>query len=175
MRILMHMDKNRRHRAIIRLLRSGPLVGQESLRRVLAEGGIEATQATISRDMKEIGVVKTPQGYMLPDALADQHAPVVDRALELSISTFLVAADIAGTIVVVKTEPGHAQALAAALDRAGLKRVVGSIAGDDTIFLATRSAKDAAWVLKALQRLASGQFVPGNNAPVTSEFKGGWS
>jgi transcriptional regulator of arginine metabolism len=175
MRILMHMDKNRRHRAIIRALRSGPLVGQESLRRVLAESGIEATQATISRDMKEIGVVKTPQGYMLPDALADQHAPVVDRALELSISTFLVAADIAGTIVVVKTEPGHAQALAAALDRAGLKRVVGSIAGDDTIFLATRSAKDAAWVLKALQRLAAGQFGPGSNAPITSEFKGGWS
>lgn len=169
------MDKNRRHRAIIRALRAGPLIGQESLRQLLADNGIEATQATISRDMKEIGVVKTPQGYMLPDTLAEQHAPVLDRALELSISTFLVSADLAGTLVVVKTEPGHAQALAAALDRAGLKRVAGSIAGDDTVFLATRSPKDAAWVLKALQRLASGQTTPGHNAPVTAEFKGNWA
>lgn len=169
------MDKSRRHRAIIRALRTGPLAGQESLRRVLAESGIEATQATISRDIKEIGVVKTPQGYMLPDAVADKHAPVLDRALEMSLSSFLVSAEPAGTLVVVKTEPGHAQALAAALDRAGLKRVVGSIAGDDTVFLATASAKDAAWVLKALHRVASGAGGPGTNASGTAELKGAWS
>ncbi|MFM9958603.1 MAG: arginine repressor [Phycisphaerales bacterium] len=164
------MDKARRHRAIVRMLRSGPVSGQETLRRQLAETGIEATQATISRDIRELGVIKTNSGYMLPDALVDQHAPIVDRALEMTISQFLVSAEIAGTLVVVKTEPGHAQALAASLDRAGLKRVIGSIAGDDTIFLATSSGKDATWVLKGLQRLASGQSGLAN-----SELKGAYS
>lgn len=161
------MDKSRRHRVILRLLRAGPVSGQQSLCERLAENGVEATQATVSRDLKELGVVKTRSGYMLPDALVDQHSPVTDRALEMTISAFLVSAEIAGTLVVVKTEPGHAQALAASFDRAGMKRVIGSIAGDDTIFLATASPRDAAWVLKGLHKLASGQ------AGVTnSELKG---
>lgn len=152
--ILMQMDKIRRHKAILRLLKHGPVIGQERLRRQLAEAGITATQATISRDMRELGAIKTPTGYILRESLSEQPPTFGDRALELSISAFLVAVDVAGTLVVLKTEPGHAQALAASLDGRNVRRVVGSIAGDDTIFLATRSAKDAAFVLRDLQRLA---------------------
>ncbi len=150
------MDKARRHRVMLKLLKNGPAPSQERLREMLAEAGIEATQATISRDMRELGIVKVHGGYTLAETLADSLNPAVDRSLEFSISTFLVSADIAGTMVVLKTGPGHAQALAAELDRAGVQRVVGSIAGDDTIFLATRSTRDARSVLRDLERL-SGQ------------------
>ncbi|MBN8644284.1 MAG: ArgR family transcriptional regulator [Planctomycetes bacterium] len=146
------MSKVRRHRVISRLLKSGPVQGQEALRRMLAEEGVEATQATISRDIRELGVLKSPEGYVLPDAMDARH-PSTDRVLEMSISSFLVSAEAAGTLVVLKTEPGHAQALAASLDRSALRKVVGTIAGDDTIFLATRSERDAASVLKSIKDL----------------------
>lgn len=147
------MDKARRHRILARILRGPPIPNQERLRELLAQQGVEATQATISRDMRELGAVKSRGGYTLGETFADQLNPAADRALEMSISAFMVSVDIAGTLVVIKTGPGHAQALAAELDRGGLERVAGSIAGDDTIFLAARSARDARAVLRELQRL----------------------
>ena len=143
------MEKQQRHRLIARLVASGAVRSQESLRDLLGEQGVRATQGTLSRDLRELGVVKGPAGYTMPNS-----TPVRGH-LELgeTLARAMKSIDVAGSLVVLHTEPGNAGALAVQLDAAPPTGVVGTIAGDDTIFIATRSAREAASVLRTLSRL----------------------
>lgn len=144
--------KPRRRHRITELLDRHRVTSQEQLQALLAADGIEATQATISRDLRDLGVVKGPTGYHLPGRAAPAE-PGADE-LERALASFLISADAAGNLVVLRTGPGRAQALALDLDRASLRGVLGSVAGDDTIFLAARTPAEAARLLHYLRRAA---------------------
>ena len=154
------MDKDRRQRAIDQLLRSDDLIDSQAalMERLESQMKISATQATISRDLREMGVVRTPTGYMLPERVASSYngagsmAKSTLRTLGRAF-TRVVDTEVAGTLVVVRTVPGHASAITAEIDAARLDKVVGTIAGEDTIFLATRSTRDAATVAKEIVAL----------------------
>ena len=135
--------KARRQALILQLLDREPVHNQEQLRRGLRAHGVTATQATISRDIKELGLVKRAAdgAYQRAAApVATAGASAMTRVLADSVTD----ADRVQQLVVLKTPPGQANATAIAIDRARLAEVVGTIAGDDTILVILRDQKRAA-------------------------------
>ncbi len=126
-----------RRDAIVRILRQSAVARQAELVELLARQGFEATQSSVSRDLRELGVVKGAERYLLPaveDALTPSHFEAV--------SAFVKGYRASGpTMTVLRTSAGTAQTVAIALDKARWPEVVGTIAGDDTIFIATDSAR----------------------------------
>jgi transcriptional regulator of arginine metabolism len=116
--------------------------------------GIAVTQATLSRDLTELGVVKGPNGYMLPGAAPAPAGGDREAALAAALRQHMVSAARGGTTVVLRTPSGHANSLAVEIDRAGLPGVLGTIAGDDTSFIAARDLDAAAALARSLERLA---------------------
>ena len=147
------MDNLYRRTQILKLLRTDPEVTQEELRRKLAKRGIQVTQATVSRDMEELGLVKTRSGYRLPDE-AGPAAPV-QPTLQIILKEFLREVGLASNLVVLKTHPGDAQPVAAVLDSQEWPEIVGTVAGDDTVLVATPSARDAAQVRKKIRAIVA--------------------
>ena len=145
------MDNLYRRSQILDLLKSQSITTQGELRRKLAQRGIRVTQATVSRDMEEMGVVKTRDGYRLPEAA--QAAAPAQPALTVVLKEFLRDIRLAANMVIVTTHPGNAHTVAAALDAAGWPEVVGSVAGDDTIFLATDSRQQAERLRRKIRAL----------------------
>ncbi len=136
----MDVMKQLRHRAIRDLVDQRPIRTQQELATALRERGFRTTQATISRDVAELGLIKASRGgthgYALPPRLIEAEASGEDRLRRLFRD---LPAEIreSGLILVVRTLPGSAHPIAAALDRARWPEVAGSIAGDDTVFIAT--------------------------------------
>jgi transcriptional regulator of arginine metabolism len=145
------MDNLYRRTQILNLLRADPEVTQEELRRKLARRGIHVTQATVSRDLEEMGLVKTRSGYRLPEDAASS-APV-QPTLQVILKEFLREVSQASILVVLKTYPGNAHSVAAVLDAQDWPEVVGTVAGDDTVFVATPSAHEAAQVRKKIRAI----------------------
>jgi transcriptional regulator of arginine metabolism len=132
--------KSRRQGAILELIESEPLHSQEQLRRRLLKAGFEATQATISRDIKELGLVKRSGDGAYQRLGVDAISPETAlTALERAAAEFLRRVDRVQQLVVVRTGAGR-QPLALAIDRARLAETVGTIAGDDTILVIARYA-----------------------------------
>ncbi|MCX5069724.1 arginine repressor [Micromonospora lupini] len=136
-----------RHARIVELIRDRPVRSQTELADLLAADGVVVTQATLSRDLEELGAVKVrggdgPAVYLIPE---DGQRPLRDaeaapaRLVRL-LRELLNGVDSSGNIAVLRTPPGAAQYLASALDRAGLPEIVGTIAGDDTILVVAREA-----------------------------------
>jgi transcriptional regulator of arginine metabolism len=151
----MTTDRARRIRLIGELVEGGGVQSQEQLRELLLEQGVDATQATISRDLREMGVVKGPAGYALPgEAGVAVLSRDRERELERSVTTLLISAQPAANLAVLHTAPGHAQPLGVALDACRPDGVVGVLAGDDTIFLACRNDDAATSVVRRLRRTA---------------------
>ena len=107
----------------------------------LSENGIQATQATVSRDLSALGAIRTTHGYQLAGSEVQRTSMSDDLSQLLQSHAFEIQQ--AHSMIVIKTAPGHAQLLAVGFDRTPLKGVVGCLAGDDTIFLATSSPKTA--------------------------------
>jgi transcriptional regulator of arginine metabolism len=147
--------KSRRQGTILELIDTEPLHSQEQLRRRLLKAGFEATQATISRDIKELGLVKRPGDGAYQRLGADAISPETAlTALEHAAAEFLRRVDRVQQLVVVRTGAGQAQPLALAIDRARLAETVGTIAGDDTILVITKDARRAASFVKRLAEYA---------------------
>ena len=148
--------KERRQRAMADLIREQVLANQEEVAARLSALGFEVTQATVSRDLDQIGALKARRngriGYALPDQLTGAATP---SRLASVLRDWVRSVDIAATIVVLKTPPGSAHLVGVALDEAGLPELVGSICGDDTIFAACRSPADAAKAASKLKALAA--------------------
>ncbi len=140
-------DEQAQRREMLReLLIHGPAGTQRSLVDALAAKGLTATQSSVSRDLREIGAIKTVLGYELPGA-ADS-VDEMQRAAE-----FLRGVGAAGpNLTVIKTAIGAAQRVALALDRSGWPEVVGNIGGDDTVFVATNSAASQKILLAKIER-----------------------
>jgi transcriptional regulator of arginine metabolism len=141
----MHMTdlKERRQRAIADLIRAGALSSQEELAERLSGLGFAVTQATISRDLEQIGAVKVRRNGQLSYALPDDAREGTGR-LGMLMREFVRSIDTAANLVVMKTPPGSAHLIGVALDQSGLPEIVGTICGDDTLFVACPSAKVAA-------------------------------
>ncbi len=153
----MHMTdaRDQRLRTIANLIRAEPLGNQEELADRLAALGFAVTQATISRDLEHLGAMKVRREGRLGYALPDQLAPASADGPELAavVRDWVRAVDFAGNLVVLKTPPGSAHLVGVALDRAGLPDVVGTICGDDTIFVAVRDAARAPAFAQRLKEL----------------------
>lgn len=132
-----------RRQEILEILKHEHVRSQEELQHFLKSRGIKVAQPTLSRDIRDLALVKTAAGYALPQAAAEPAEERLLEKLERAVREFVVSVDAAATLVVLKTPPAAAHPVARALDEAGLSDVVGTIAGDDTIFLATRSAEKA--------------------------------
>ena len=147
--------KVRRQGAILELIESEPLHSQEQLRRRLLKAGFAATQATISRDIKELGLVKRPGDGAYQRLGNDAISPETAlTALEHAAAEFLRRVDRVQQLVVVRTGAGQAQPLALAIDRARLAETVGTIAGDDTILVIAKDGRRAAAFVKRLGEYA---------------------
>src|SRR5437764_5593430 len=148
--------KSRRQAVILELIDREPLHSQEVLRRRLHQKGFEATQATISRDISELGLVKRAGdgAYQRPGAEATNPEAAL-AALERAAAEFVRSIDRVQQLVVVRTGRGQAQALAESLDRARLPEAIGTIAGDDTILVIARGARGAAALIKRLKEYAA--------------------
>ncbi|HYG99427.1 MAG TPA: arginine repressor [Terriglobales bacterium] len=127
------MSKLSRHAAIRNIVAGHKVSNQDELRRLLYKTGHRVTQATLSRDLHELELVKTAEGYALPqqEAGSDPLLPSVERL----IHHFVYEVKIAQNIVVVRTSAGSAQPVAAAIDAEEWPEVVGTVGGDDTIFI----------------------------------------
>jgi transcriptional regulator of arginine metabolism len=124
------MNKSYRHGQILNLIRSRRLHTQQELAAALRAQGISATQVTLSRDIRELALIKTPQGYQQPAAAPPPGPDFAQVARE-----FLRDVRVAQNLLVLRTPPGHANALASALDHADWPEVAGTIAGDDTVLV----------------------------------------
>src|SRR5438067_13286347 len=148
--------KARRQSVILELIDREPLHSQEVLRRRLHQRGFEATQATISRDIAELGLVKRSGDGAYQRAGTEATDPETALvALERAAAEFLRSVDRVQQLVVIRTGRGQAQVLAEALDRARLTEAVGTIAGDDTILIVARGARGAAALAKRLEDYAA--------------------
>jgi transcriptional regulator of arginine metabolism len=148
--------KQLRQRAIRDLVESRPIRTQQELAAALRDRGFRTTQATISRDVAELGLVKVRragiQAYALPPRLREAEASGEDRIRTL-LRDMPVEMREAGTLLILKTLPGSAHPLAAALDRARWSEVAGSIAGDDTVFVAFTDRRSLARVRRRLEEM----------------------
>ena len=135
--------RDQRLRAIADLIRARPIASQDELAEGLAALGVAVTQATISRDLEQLGAVKVRRDNRLVYALPDQRQPGDGPDLASVVRDWVRSVDVAGNLVVLKTPPGSAHLVAVALDGTDLPEVVGTISGDDTIFIAVREAKQA--------------------------------
>ena len=135
------MNKRDRQQRILDLIKAGPIGTQEDLRSMLEQTGVPATQSSVSRDLEELGVVKQHGHYTLPrtNGAATRGLLSLDHAGE--------------SLVIARTIPGLASAVAVEIDAAALPEIVGTIAGEDTIFVAVREAKAQRAVIKRIWEL----------------------
>jgi transcriptional regulator of arginine metabolism len=141
------MSKSYRQGQILKLVRSGPIVTQEDLAQSLKKVGIRTTQVTLSRDIRELRLVKTREGYreISPEEVGPQFGTLA--------AEFLMDVRSAGNLVVLKTAPGHANSVAVALDNEEWPEIVGTLAGDDTILAIVPNPNTAIRIRKKLLAL----------------------
>jgi len=144
-----------RQNAILALVSEYEIQTQEELSEKLRNMGYEVTQATVSRDIKELRLVKVrnDSGIVCYRADSQTETSDVEQRLRSILKHSMVSVDYAENDVVIKTLPGVAQAAAAAIDAMRWNEIVGSIAGDDTILMVTRSSKTAVEVIEKLKRI----------------------
>jgi transcriptional regulator of arginine metabolism len=147
--------KSQRHAAIVALVRRHRIESQERLREFLRTAGFDVTQATLSRDVRELGLAKVadPAGgaHYAPPPVADP----VHLSLAQLVASLALSVEGVGPLLVVRTPAGSANALGSALDRAAWPGVVGTIAGDDTLLMVTRSLAARRRVAARLAALAT--------------------
>src|SRR3954470_11509707 len=153
----MRLAKTQRQHRVARILEQHPVASQGQLVELLAGDGVEATQATVSRDLEEMGAIKVRAGggesvYAIPELPKDQVAP--EDHLRRVLGDWVVEVAHSGNLVVLRTPPGSAHVVGSALDRAGLDEIVGTVAGDDTVLVVTAERVGGATVAEHLSALA---------------------
>ncbi|MGN6183818.1 MAG: arginine repressor [Thermoanaerobaculia bacterium] len=148
-------DVMRRREEILRIVRETPVHSQDELLNALRTRGFSVTQPTLSRDLRELGLVKMPQGYVSPDAIA----PVAtftprEHRFEQLVRDTVISAEAAMNLVVIKTPVAAAQPLASAIDATTIDGALGTIGGDDTIFIAFRTPDAAVAFATRIHELA---------------------
>ena len=153
----MRLAKTQRQHRIARLLESGAVTSQSHLVELLAADGVVATQATVSRDLDELGAVKVRISggdtvYAIPELPKDRVTP--EEHLRRVLSDWVVDVARSGDLVVLRTPPGSAHVVASAIDRAGVEGILGTVAGDDTLLVIASERAGGERVAKRLSTLA---------------------
>jgi transcriptional regulator of arginine metabolism len=148
----MGAHKRFRQGQILKVLAGPPVGSQDELRRQLVHLGVRVTQATLSRDLRELRLVKTAEGYRPLSSAAAEEASSVP-ALARALKEFLLDVRPAQNMLVLKTPPGGAQPIAAALDAERWKEVAGTLAGDDTVLIIASSRTARAAVQKRIEEM----------------------
>ena len=151
------LSKNQRQHRIVLLIEQQAVTSQAQLVELLAASGVVATQATLSRDLEEIGAVKVRAAggesvYAVPELPKDRVAP--EDHLRRVLGEWVVDVAASANLVVVRTPPGSAHVVASALDRAGLPEIIGTVAGDDTIMVVADERAGGAKLARRLSGLA---------------------
>ena len=147
--------KARRQSAILDVVEHEPVRSQEQLRLRLSSRGFDVTQATLSRDIKELGLLKrSSDGAYQPAGDTTSPASAIET-LGRALAEYLINIEPVQQLVVLKTGAGQAQLLGLAIDKSRLPEVAGTLAGDDTILIIARDPKSAQAVVKQLRDLAS--------------------
>ncbi len=143
-----------RHAKILEIITKKDIETQEELTNALKQIGMNVTQATVSRDIKELRLIKqmSRHGRYKYTSMASQESLLTDRLVRV-FKESIVALDHAGNILVLRTIPGAGMAAAASIDAAGFEEVVGTIAGDDTIFVLVRDAENVEEVKERFRKL----------------------
>jgi len=141
----------RRREEVLRIVRESTVHSQDELLAALRKRGVQVTQPTLSRDLRELGLAKTPSGYVAPGDFANvspiaafRPAASREERLDALFRDSVLSAEAAGNLVVIKTPTAAAQPVASAIDAAPIADILGTIGGDDTIFVAFRSTASAA-------------------------------
>lgn len=161
MNIHAHGEILRRRDEILRIIGQQSVHSQDELLAALRKHDFRVTQPTLSRDLRELGVAKSPNGYVAPGDLA-AVTPIAsftprqlrEERLEQLVRDNVLSAEAAGNMVVIKTPAAAAQPVASAMDSADLDDVLGTVGGDDTIFVALRTPPAAAAFARRLQHIA---------------------
>jgi transcriptional regulator of arginine metabolism len=144
--------KARRQAALLELINGEDIRSQEQLRARLRARGHDVTQATLSRDIRDLGLVKrSADGNYQQQSAAGPVPPAAGAALQKALAEYASGVDCVQQLVVVRTGAGMAQPLAIAIDRAKLEDVVGTVAGDDTILVISRDARHARALARQLE------------------------
>jgi transcriptional regulator of arginine metabolism len=148
----------RRREEILQIVRETAVHSQDELMAALRQRGFTVTQPTLSRDLRELGLIKTPNGYVTPDALAPVAAftprETREHRFEQLVRDRVLSAEAAVNMVVIKTPVAEAQPLASAIDAAPIEDILGTIGGDDTIFIAFRTPDAAADFSRRVHEIA---------------------
>ena len=152
-------NRTRRQKLIAEMIRAGTVSSQEEVTAKLAGQGVAVTQATVSRDLDQMGAVKVKRGgvlgYALPDQMADNDWAA--SRLQRILADWVQSVEAAGNLIVMKTPPGSAHLVGLALDQAALPEIAGTICGDDTLFLALRNGADPDAVAHRFRTLSLSQ------------------
>lgn len=146
---MMSKEKDRRLNLIREILKRGGVHTQTELKNKLNKKGFNVSQATVSRDLKELGYIRAPIGDGTYRIIKVEGGK---ERIDLLFKMGLVELSPVGNIIIIKTKPGNAHALAGAIDRAQIEGIIGTVAGDDTIFSVTREEAIAGRVIKKLKR-----------------------
>lgn len=151
------MSKHQRQHRISRMLANQVVTSQEQLVGLLADDGVESTQATVSRDLDDLGAVKVRVSggesvYAIPEHPADRVIPV--DQLRRVMGEWVVEVESSGNLVVLRTPPGSAHVVASALDRTGIEGSIGTVAGDDTLMVVAAEGTTGENLAVALRNLA---------------------
>lgn len=152
------MNRAQRERLILEIVSSQPVRTQAELVRALRRKGLQVTQATVSRDIKRLGLVKVPDErgryrYAPPQGVQQASSPGARAKLAAAFREFVTGVDWGEGLVLVKTLAGRANAVAAAIDEVRMPEIAGTVAGDDTILVVVRRPQDRRAVVRALGQL----------------------
>ena len=170
--MLLPVMKARRQSLVLEVVQREPVRSQEQLRRRMRAAGFDVTQATLSRDIRELGLVKggSDGAYQaVPPVATNGHAP--KSMLHRALNDYLTRIDRVQQLVLLRTGPGQAQLLGVAIDGARFPEVVGTLAGDDTILAVTPDTRRARAFIKRLEALTSGDADDPRRAPATPKTR----
>jgi transcriptional regulator of arginine metabolism len=154
--------RTRRQKAIADLIRSGALGSQEEVTERLGGLGFRVTQATVSRDLDQLGAIKVKRGgvmsYSLPEQIADSDWAA--GRLQRIVSEWVQSVEAAGNMIVIKTPPGSAHLVGAALDQAKVPEIAGTVSGDDTILIVVRDGANPHLLAHKFRTMAGAAELP---------------
>jgi transcriptional regulator of arginine metabolism len=145
------ISKKARQGRIGEIVRKQAIRSQEELSELLKREGIDATQATVSRDIRELGLVKSSGGYQIS---GEVHSTPPDELLRRACGQFVIRTGVSGNMLMIKTSPGNAHSIAVVLDAAQWPEVLGTVAGDDTVFVLLRNSRFGKKVLGKIREFS---------------------
>jgi len=146
------ISKKARQGRILEIVRKRLVRSQEELSSLLKREGAEVTQSTLSRDIRELGLVKVRGRYQAPGEL---HSSPPDEILRRAFEQFVIRTGVSGNMVMIRTSPGNAHSIGVVLDAAEWPEVLGTVAGDDTVFVLLRNSQSGRKVLGRIRELSA--------------------